>query len=84
MSKTATDLFRQINSPLGNLGEHYSSEQQMRLKNGVISPTHRPDLEADELTDWAWALAGTWGVVGDYLLTDGELELPSAAAHSAV
>lgn len=33
MSELATDLFRQINFPFGNLGEHYLSEQQTeRLK----------------------------------------------------
>lgn len=31
MSEPATDLFRQINSPFGNLGEHFLSEQQTEI-----------------------------------------------------
>lgn len=32
MSETTTDLFLQINSPFGKLGEHYLSEQQTNSK----------------------------------------------------
>lgn len=58
MNELTTDLFLQINSPFGNLGEHYLSEQQS-IKNGNIFPTQMPNPGNEGLLFWCLKVSCT-------------------------